>query len=402
MILFLDMNSYFASVEQQVRPELRGQPVGVIPNDCDSTCVIAASYEAKFHGIKTGTGVLDARARCPSIHIVLSRPDVYIEHHHKIVEALETVHPVCEVYSIDEMSFRLRGHDKDPGVARRLAMEMKTAIRARVGEWMRCSIGIAPNPMLAKAAGEMVKPDGMVLIEHRELPERLYTLKVTDLPGINIGIERRLRSHGIYTMPQLCTASKLALRAAWGSIVGETWWEWLHGRDPWIKPTKRKNIGHQHVLAPDLRASESARAVAIRLLMKAATRMRAEGFWCTKLTVSIRPMDGESWTVYQNLEPCQCTVRLLHHLDSLWARRSAAFVFCIGVTLGGLVRDGCVEEPLFENDRKMTALGHTMDKINTKHGHAKIYYASMHGAREAAPMRIPFSRVPDLSLPDFR
>lgn len=400
MILFLDMNSFFASVEQQVRPELRGSPVGIIPNDCDTTCCIAASPEAKAHGVKTGTGVREARERCPSIRIVLSRPDVYIKHHHMIVEAVETVHPVQRVHSIDEMSIKLRGPDRDPLVARRLAMQMKAAIRARAGEWLRCSIGIAPNAMLAKAAGEWVKPDGMVVIERHELPQRLYTLKVTDLPGINTGIERRLRSHGIYTMPQLCTASKRALRDAWGSIVGETWWEWLHGNDPWIRPTKTKNIGHQHVLAPDLRPCESARAVAIRLLMKAATRMRSEGWWCTKLTLSVRPMDDPSWSVYQNLEPCQCTIRLLHHLDLLWARRTTAFVFCVGVTLGGLVRDGCVEEPLFAQDRRQTALAHTMDRINGRYGHAKVYYASMHGARHAAPRRIPFSRVPDLTLPD--
>ena len=400
MVLFLDMNSYFAAVEQQDRPQLRGSPVGVIPNDCDTTCCIAASYEAKAHGVKTGTGVLDAKARCPSIKIVLSRPDLYIQYHHRIIEAVETVHPVHEVHSIDEMSIKLRGPDRDPGVYRRLAMEMKHAIRTRAGEWLRCSIGIAPNAMLAKTAGEMVKPDGMVVIEPHELPHRLYTLKVTDLPGINTGIERRLRSHGIYTMPQLCTASKSRLRAAWGSILGETWHDWLHGHDPYIKPTRRKNIGHQHVLAPDLRPHESARAVAIRLLMKAATRLRAEGYWCTKLTLYVKPMDEPSWSVYHNLEPCQDTVRLLQHLDALWAYRRVEFIMALGVTLGGLVRDGCVEQPLFPHERKMTELAHTMDRINTKHGHAKVYFASMHHARQAAPRRIPFSNIPDLALPD--
>lgn len=400
MVLFLDMNSYFASVEQQVHPELRGQPVGVIPNDCETTCCIAVSYEAKSHGIKTGTGVRQARDRCPSIHVVLSRPEVYIKFHHRIIEAVETIHPVAQVHSIDEMSIRLRGPDRNPAVYRQLAMDMKAAIREQVGEWLRCSIGIAPNAMLAKTAGEMVKPDGMVVIEPHELPERLYTLEMTDLPGISHGIHARLRSHGIYTMPQLCGASKRRLREAWGSILGETWWEWLHGHDPWIKPTKRKNIGHQHVLAPDLRPSESARSVAIRLLMKAATRLRAEKYWCTKITLQVRPMDDPSWSVYQNLEPCQCTIRLLHHLDALWARRGAEFIFCIGVTLSGLVRDRCVEQPLFEQDRKTTELAHTMDSINAKYGHAKVYMGSMHNTRAAAPMRIPFSRVPDLDLPD--
>ncbi len=330
--------------------------------------------------VKTGTGIRKARGLCLTIQLVLSRPDIYIQHHHKIVEAVETVHPVHEVHSIDEMSIKLRGPDRDPIVARRFAMEMKAAIRARVGEWMRCSIGIAPNAMLAKTAGEMVKPDGIVYIGHDELPDRLYSLEMTDLPGINHGIHAQLRSHGIYTMPHLCGASKRRLREAWGSILGETWWEWLHGHDPWVKPAKRKNIGHQHVLAPDLRPRESARAVEIRLLMKAATRLRAEKYWCTKLTLQVRPMDEPSWSIYQNLEPCQCTVRLLHHLDALWEQRSAEFIFCVGVPLSGLVRDGCVERQLFDQDRKTTELAHTMDAINSKHGHAKVYFGSMHHA----------------------
>lgn len=404
MILFLDMNSYFASVEQQLRPELRGVPIGIIPNDCDTTCCIAASYEAKAHGVKTGTGVREAKQICPSIQLVLSRPDLYIEHHHKIVEAVESVHPVTEVHSIDEMSMRLRGRDQQPIVARQLGMEMKAAIRSQVGEWLRCSIGIGPNVMLAKTAGEMVKPDGMVVIERNELPHRLYSLDLTDLPGINRGIQRRLRAYGIQTMQQLCAASKPQLRTAWGSIVGETWWEWLHGNDPWIKPTRRRNIGHQHVLAPDLRAYESAHAVAIRLLMKAATRLRSEGYWCTKLMLGVRPMDDPAWSVYQNLEPCQCTVRLLHHLDVLWQRRWAARVLSISVTLSGLIRDNDghnVELPLFEADRKLHTLAHTIDHINEKYGHARIYFASMHHARKAAPLRIPFSSVPNLKLPDF-
>ena len=145
---------------------------------------------------------------------------------------------------------------------------------------------------------------------------------------------------------------------------------------------------------------ESARAVAIRLLMKAATRLRSEGYWCTKLTISIKPMDDPPWSLYQNLEPCQCTVRLLHHLNTMWYHRQTEFVFAISVTLGGLMRDACVEQPLFPHERKLTDLAHTMDRINTKHGHAKIYYASMHDARKAAPRRIPFSTIPDLALPD--
>src|SRR5438105_174470 len=101
--LFVDLNSYFASVEQQDRVELRGRPVGVVPMLADTTCCIAASYEAKAHGVKTGTIVADAKHMCPNIVLVEARHEIYVEYHHRIVEAVETCLPVTAVMSIDEM-----------------------------------------------------------------------------------------------------------------------------------------------------------------------------------------------------------------------------------------------------------------------------------------------------------
>ena len=400
MVLFLDLNSFFASVEQQLRPELRGRPVGIIPNDCDTTCCIAASYEAKHFGIKTGCGVRDARLRCPGIALVLSRPDEYITMHHKVLEAVDTVYPVDAVYSIDEMAFRLTGPDRNVDRGRELAMKMKSAIRSHCGEFMRCSIGIAPNRLLAKSASNMMKPDGLVVIERSELPQRLYPMDLTDFPGISDGIRNRLHRVGIHTTEQLCRATKATMRRAWGGVVGEVWYHWLQGDEPHIAATKRRNCGHQHVLAPELRGAEQARAVGIRLLHKAAARMRHEGFWCTKLTLKIKPPDAPSWVAYVNLEPCQDTIRLLWHLGELWKIQPYPFVFAVSVTLGGLTKSDQMEEPLFELDRKRTRLAHTMDRINQKHGHASIYYGSMHEGRDAAPRRIPFSTIPDLGLAD--
>src|SRR6266446_5973668 len=102
--LYVDLNSYFASVEQQLRPELRGQPVGVVPVMADTTCCIAASYEAKKFGIKTGTLVSEAKERCPDIQLVEARPPTYVEFHHRLVEVVESCTPVDKVYSIDEMA----------------------------------------------------------------------------------------------------------------------------------------------------------------------------------------------------------------------------------------------------------------------------------------------------------
>ncbi len=110
--LFVDLNSYFASVEQQVRPELRGRPVGVVPAMVDTTCCIAASYEAKAFGVRTGTIVADAKKICPEIVLVEGRHDLYTEFHHKVVEAVESCVPVTAVCSIDEMACRLMGRER--------------------------------------------------------------------------------------------------------------------------------------------------------------------------------------------------------------------------------------------------------------------------------------------------
>src|ERR1700677_232168 len=148
--LFVDLNSYFASVEQQVRPELRGRPVGVVPMMADTTVCIAASYEAKAFGVRTGTIVADAKRMCPEIVLVEGRHEIYTEYHHRVVEAVESCVPVTSVCSIDEMACRLIGRERPLLNAIDLGMRVKRTIRERVGECLRSSVGLATNRYLAK------------------------------------------------------------------------------------------------------------------------------------------------------------------------------------------------------------------------------------------------------------
>src|ERR1700682_600605 len=132
--LFLDLNAYFASVEQQVTPALRGQPVAVVPVMTDSTCCIAASYEAKAYGIKTGTRVGDARKLCPGLHLVEAVHALYVRYHHAIVKAVESCIPVSSTISIDEMVCRLSGSQREIPNAMALAQKIKKTLAAQVGE----------------------------------------------------------------------------------------------------------------------------------------------------------------------------------------------------------------------------------------------------------------------------
>ena len=152
--LFLDMDNYFASVEQQARPELRGKPVGILPVMSEGSCCIAASYHAKRMGIKTGTRVYEARRICPEIEFVAARPDYYVEVHKQILKAIDTVVPVDKVWSIDEMAVRLLGKEREPDAALDIGRRVKAAVAEGVGEYLTCSVGLAATRLLAKDGGK--------------------------------------------------------------------------------------------------------------------------------------------------------------------------------------------------------------------------------------------------------
>jgi len=236
--LFVDMNSFFASVEQQERPELRHQPVGIVPMLTDNTCCIAASYEAKARGVKTGTLVREARTLCPRLHLVEARPRLYVQYHHRIVTAVESCLHVDQVCSIDEMYGRLMGAEREPQRAAAIARQVKAAMALAVGPFMRCSIGLAPNAWLAKVASDMQKPDGLTIILPAQMPAAIGKLELTDLPGIGGNMQRRLHLRGIYHVHELCRLSADELSAVWGSKVhGAIWWHQLRGHDLPYRPT---------------------------------------------------------------------------------------------------------------------------------------------------------------------
>src|SRR5271170_3638417 len=229
--LFVDLNSYFASVEQQVRPELRGRPVGVVPMMADTTVCIAASYEAKAFGVRTGTVVADAKRMCPEIVLVEGRHEIYTEYHHRVVEAVESCVPVTAVCSIDEMACRLIGRERPLPAALDLGMRVKRTIHERVGECLRSSVGLATNRYLAKIASDMEKPDGLLALPLDILAEALHQLTLRDLPGIGARTEKRLNEKGIRTMDDLLALDREHAGEMWGSVWGERLFHWLAGED---------------------------------------------------------------------------------------------------------------------------------------------------------------------------
>lgn len=396
--LFIDMDAYFASVEQMDRLELRERPIAVTPVLAPTGCCIATSYEARAAGVKTGCGVREAQRLCPEITVVKARPDRYITVHHQILAAIDSVIPVVQVESVDECWCRLLANERSPAAVDRLVSGIKSAIVSRIGP-ITCSIGIAPNRLIAKTAAGMRKPDGMMSIRRSELPGPLRALGLTDLPGISKGINRRLRTAGIHTIDDLYGRSAEELRLAWGSVLGVYWWHWIRGDELPGPKTHRRTVGHQHVLAPEFRASGRARGVSLRLLSKAAQRMRSLGYVAGRLSLWLGFVGGGSWGDWAPVARTDDTAELHGELLKLWRDAPTGNVLQVGVRLEGLVLAD-VQLPLFGAERSRRSLMEVMDRINRRGGADTIYLAAMHNERKTAPRRIPFGAPPDLELPD--
>jgi DNA polymerase IV len=394
--LFLDLNSYFASVEQQEVPSLRGRPVAVLPVMTDTTCCIAASYEAKAFGIRTGTLVREARALCPSLKLVEARQDVYVAYHRKIVDVVESCIPVEAVLSIDEMICRLSGSQRQPENAVALSLKIKRALAEKAGAHVRCSIGLAPNRFLAKVAGDMQKPDGLTVLLKKEVPQRLYGMSVRDLPGVGGQMEARLRTAGIRTVQQLSQLSEEDMRRLWGGIVGDRLWSWLRGKDTVLPTTRRHSIGHSHVLPPEERNRAGLHHVVKKLASKAAVRLRRERLWTTGLSLGVRFRSKDSWEGRARFGEAQDTPRLLKVLEELWEGVPQKDPMWAAVTLFPLIPEDHHTPSLFENPKR-EILSSVMDTINDKYGKNTAYFASLHDSLTQAPTRIAFSRIPDLA-----
>ncbi len=404
------MNSYFASVEQQLHPELRGRPIAVVPMEVDTTSVIAASYEAKRFGVKTGVKVGDAKRMCPGLVLVTGRHDEYIRFHHAVLAAIDTVLPVERVCSIDEVSCRLMGKEREPDAAVDKARRIKRAIIERCGSEMRCSIGIAPSRFIAKIAADMQKPDGLTVIGKEELPRRLFELNLIDLPGIGPRMLARLQAAGIRTVEELCTLDERGLGKAWGSVIGREWHYRLRGEILHDTETVRRTIGHSHVLSPQRRPEDKARAVGVRLVTKVGARARHLGYGADHMTLSVRYLTRRGatgpgttpprWHGRAPLAGACDTTSLLHALGALWDSKPPGPIMQIGITLHDLTPIAGLT-PLFAGQAGQARLSRAMDIINRKYGADAVYPASMHDARSSAPRRIAFGNIPDLEVPDI-
>lgn len=407
--LFIDCDSFFASVEQHLDPALRGRPVGVAPVMAETSCCIAASSEAKRFGVKTGTGIREARILCPGIVIVEAKPAEYVKVHHRIIEAVENHIHVEAVLSIDEMWAWLPFNWREPDFVRELGRGIKAAVSREIGESVKVSVGAAPNKYLAKMASKMGKPDGLFVIEGHRLPEILHGLELRDFTGIAKSMEARLHAAGIHTVEALCLAPKHVLHGVWGGVLGNRFWHLLRGDVIPDLVSARKSIGHSHVLPPDSRTPAKAWPILCKLLHKASERLRSHGLLTASLTMQLSFFRGVSWGPEIRFSETDSTFRLVRMLQRLWSDRPEpqADLIQVGVVLSGLVErgnhtpdlfQGVVTEVMAADGEKHQRLDAVIDKLRARYGRQVVCFGSVRDSRDAAPMRISFTHIPDLRL----
>lgn len=399
--LYLDFDGFFASVEQQAKPGLRGRPVGVVPfAGTDRTCVIAASKEAKVFGVTNVMNVAEALKLCPNLVLVPQSPDLYRRAHNTLLCEIATAVPIDAIKSIDELACKLDGdQSKRPD---QVAFEVKQRIARNVGPHITCSIGFAPNRHLAKMACKMDKPDGVTIWSPEVLPYPLFTLPIGDIPGVGHRMKTRLAAAGITNTQALYDAQPKRLRKIWGSVTGERLWYALHGYALEAAPSERGMFGHGRVLSPGERSLKQARTMARLLLVKAARRLRREGYYASRLLVYL-DLRGNQWVRTRSLPAVRDDHAVLSAFEAIWAATqqlaSSSTVFRVGVQLYDISpSDARQTDMLLDDDaerQRWEKITQATDALNTKYGGTLVHmgdWAPPAGGNAGG--KISYTRIP--------
>ncbi len=282
IILHLDMDSYFASVEQQANPTLRGKPIGVTGKPHERSIVVAASREAKPYGVKSGMPIWEARRLCPRLILVPGRAARYIAVTKRFLSILKRYSPLLEVFSIDEVFMDVTQEARRYGGPLGMARAIKDEFHAAFGRYITATIGIAPNKTFAKLIAKMNKPDGIGILHEEDIPGLLPTIKVGAVCGIGPRIEARLAKVGIHTLADLGRAPSWYLKKEFG-VYGLFLRELGHGRDgtpivPYTEVPPPKSVGHSKTLPPTVREFELALLVLRSLCDQVGRRLRKLGY----------------------------------------------------------------------------------------------------------------------------
>lgn len=411
LVLFIDMNSFFASCEQQDNFWLRGRPVGVCVYTGKHGCVIAPSIEAKKKGVKTGMRLDEAISLCPDLVPLETKPERYRNYHKKIMEVLRRHAQDVIPKSIDEAVINLRGYKliyPDPAV---LARKIKLEIKQEIGDWLRCSIGIAPNAFLAKLASNLKKPDGLETINPENIDKVLSGLSLRDLPGIGQGMEERLNRAGITSPLQLRYTPSDKLRRACKSILGEYWHKRLNFAEVDLMTHSYSSMQAMRQLSREQRISKEHReSLLIALCMKLERRMLQQKVYCQELACYTKYGAGGNWKAKVRLtQPLQDGNALLKIIQDKMKQYEQIHVgdkllnpdlraLCVYVS--DFIPEDQLQYHLFEDEVKNGKLRRLQFDINQRYGSHTLIRATELSHGRVLRDAIGFGSVKDLTALD--
>lgn len=377
VIICVDMDAYFASVEQKSNPRLQGKPVAVIGSG-KRTVITTRSYEARKYGVKTGMTIYEAMRLCPDIIFVVGNNEKYTYTCSVLESIYKKYSPDVEIYSIDEAfiditnTYHLFGSPLDVG--RLIKMDVKRHFG------INCTIGIAPNILMAKLVSDLNKPDGLKEIQNEEIPNLLHDIPVDELWGIGSQISKRLADLGIKTCGQLGDAPASLLRNKFG-IIGERLKEMGLGicrREIKTKEEDPKSIGHSITLPKDISDIYEIKRYILMLTEMVCKRARKYGFAGKVVSLTVRLPDFETFSRQMVMQKHTNITHEVYKsiLSILYDIRLRQPVRLLGVSLTLLVKDNDKQEPLFDDFQKDKRLYSAIDEINDKYGDFRITWGA--------------------------
>jgi DNA polymerase-4 len=374
------MNAFFASVEQQANPELQGKPIAVVGGG-GRTVITTSSYEARARGVKTGMAVWEGMRMCPELIIVIGDNRKYTYTSGKINEIFRDFTPEVEAFSIDESWLDVTHSLGIFGSAETIAYRIKARIRHSFG--ITCSIGIAPNKLLAKLASEMQKPDGLTIIEPEDVSRVLERLPIRELCGIGRKTERLLNMMSIYTCGELGRCDETRLTRKFG-ILGPRLKQMGQGIDdsPVVQfgeENEVKSVGHSRTLEHDLTDPVEIRRFLLQLSEMVGRRARKYNVTGKTINLYVRYADffsswGKQTTLKNHINQSDDIYKAA--LSILATVELQQPVRLLGVSLSNL-KHQAEQLPLFEDERKKLFATQAMDNINDRFGSMAVTFGSL-------------------------
>ena len=400
-VMHIDLNSAFATIEQQANPLLRGKPVGVCSYLSPGGIVLAASYEAKALGIGTGTSIRDARRICPEMVFLMPDPEKYFYVNAKLYALLYSYTNDLVPLSIDEFVIDF-SHSRTVthGSLEKVAREIKRRIRYEIGNWMRVNIGIGTNRFLAKTAAGLHKPNGLDIINHRNLEKAYGSLKLRDLCGINYRFEARLNVCGIFTPLDFLRAPiELLHKQAFKSIEGYRWYQRLRGWEVDGVSYGRKSFGNDFAIyRPTDDQQELARLI-MKLSEKTGRRLRKNDYYAHGAQLWLLYGDGGYWHKSMRTKNTLYSVNDIYTAMQRIFNRQPEFmpVSKLGVSVYALEATSPTQLELFDTvATKQRTMARTLDSINDRFGEFTITPALMMNMDDQIIKRVPFGASKDL------